>query len=806
MRTLPVFQDAVVSSEPIPQSLPPSNAAELGSSPPLWGSLGQLVRSVPAGVPLQGTELVVHTNPEASLERLVPLVDYLAAWKLLPNVSAWVLRTVERGYRIQFGAPPPPFNGVFPTVVSPEQCLVMDQEVETLLRMRPSRWSFLKTGSPGSTAALSPRTFTKCVDAALAPLRLRGIRILNYIDDWLILAQSEHMAVQHHMKELGLRLNAKKSVLSPLQRTTYLGVVWDHDAGTFVTCSNRVDPHCSHESERRPVTHCKAVPTTAGSDSSCFQHDTFWPAVHQTPTVVAQDQGVRALDMWKKPWSLSQGPVLGVPCRRVMLVTDASLTGWGVVMSGVWSGRHLTWHINCLEMLPVFRALKHFLPDLIGRHVLVRTDNTAVVYYINHQGGLRSRTLYKLAHQILVWSQDKLLSLRAVHVPGHLNMGADILSKQWLRPGEWMLHPEVVKQIWRVLGQAQVDLRRVRNVPSGTAPLGLDAMVQTWPRLRLYAFPMIALLPGVLERVRWDGVRLLLVAPYWPARAWFSDLISLLDGSPWEIVEVVETILQSRAPSMRKLYALKWKLFTSWCGHHQQDPVNCPVGTVLEFLQDRFSTGLAHSTLRVYVAAISAYHAPLGGICHALRLRPPVRHRVPTWDLAVVLEALCRPPFEPIEESSDHHLSIKTVLLLALTSLKRVKDLQALSVAPSHLEFAPGMAKAFLYPRPGYVPKVPSSAPRPIFEHWTHTSTELPCGEKLTICLSAYEFSDLPSPLGVKAHSTRGISASKAFMSGVPMQDICDAAEWSTPSTFVRFYDLDLRVAPGSSVLRPSTH
>ncbi|KAL0187576.1 hypothetical protein M9458_014675, partial [Cirrhinus mrigala] len=57
----------------------------------------------------------------------------------------------------------------------------------------------------------------------------------------------------------------------------------------------------------------------------------------------------------------------------------------------------------------------------------------------------------------------------------------------------------------------------------------LDAMVQTWPRLRLYAFPPIALLLGVLERVRRDGDRLLLVAPNWPARAWFSDLISLLD-------------------------------------------------------------------------------------------------------------------------------------------------------------------------------------------------------------------------------------------------------------------------------------
>ncbi len=71
------------------------------------------------------------------------------------------------------------------------------------------------------------------MDAALAPLQLQGIRILNYIDDRMILAQSEQMAVQHrdvvlaHMKELGLRLIAKKSVLSPLQRTNYLGVVWD---------------------------------------------------------------------------------------------------------------------------------------------------------------------------------------------------------------------------------------------------------------------------------------------------------------------------------------------------------------------------------------------------------------------------------------------------------------------------------------------------------------------------------------------------------------------------------------------------
>ncbi len=88
------------------------------------------------------------------------------------------------------------------------------------------------------------------------------------------------------------------------------------------------------------------------------------------------------------------------------------------------------------------------------------------------------------------------------------------------------------------------------------APLGLDAVVQTWPRLHLYTFP-------------WS-------LPHWG------------NCTPWS--------------------------WDSGCSDRQLDPVNCPVGTVLEFLQACFSAGLAHSTLKVHVAAIAAYHAPLGGL------------------------------------------------------------------------------------------------------------------------------------------------------------------------------------------------
>ncbi len=181
--------------------------------------------------------------------------------------------------------------------------------------------------------ALTPRTFTKCVDAALAPLRLQGIRILNYIDDWLILAHSEQMAVRHrdvvlaHMKELGLRLNAKKSVLSPLQRTTYLGVVWDSTTMQARLSPARIESILTTvKTQRRPVTHCQAVSEAAGSDGSCVQRDTFWPAVHETPTVVAQDQGVLPEG---KPASHDQGHAAMPTCLGHVEETLVLVSGPG---------------------------------------------------------------------------------------------------------------------------------------------------------------------------------------------------------------------------------------------------------------------------------------------------------------------------------------------------------------------------------------------------------------------------------------------------------------------------------------------
>ncbi len=59
----------------------------------------------------------------------------------------------------------------------------------------------------------------------------------------------------------------------------------------------------------------------------------------------------------------------------------------------------------------------------------------------------------------------------------------------------------------------------------------------------------------------------------------------------------------------------------------------------------------------------------------------------------------------------------------------------------------------------------------------------------------------LSSPLSIRAHSTRSVASSQALFRGVPLEEICVAAGWSSPHTFSRFCNLDLDTALGSQVL-----
>ncbi len=247
------------------------------------------------------------------------------------------------------------------------------------------------------------------------------------------------------------------------------------------------------------------------------------------------------------PWSDLSFLWAGVPLEQVsrhaVVYTDASAKGWGatfngLAVSGVWMGPQLHWNINCLELLAVHLALNCLTRRLQGEHVLVRTDSTATVAYINRQGGLRSCRMSQLARHLLLWNRKHLRSLRAIHIPGLLNRTADELSLAAL-PGEWRLHPQTVQLIWRRFGLAQLDLfasletshcQWSYSLTEGT--LGMDAMAHSWPQgLRKYAFPPVSLLAQTLCKIREEEEQILLVAPYWPTRTLFPELMLLVTAA-----------------------------------------------------------------------------------------------------------------------------------------------------------------------------------------------------------------------------------------------------------------------------------
>ncbi|KAI2661494.1 Gag-Pro-Pol polyprotein [Labeo rohita] len=476
---LPGLQRPVVSGEHTSRFSPPTDIVEPRCSSPLRGSLEQLVWQSPVGPPSQNSKLAIQSTPEASLERLVPLVDYLAVWKLLSNVSAWVLRTVEKSNSIQ-------------------------------------------TFQRGLSHSGGPRAGSGYGSRSRDPSEEGG-----------------------HRGGPSLRQGVR--VLQPVR-------------------------HCSEEGWR-VMSYSRSAPTQPFSHEVEVQN-----AYCQAGSVTNQVRGLVCDDRSKDAY----------------------------------------FHVS---ILPQHRKFLRFA----FRYKAYQYQGNRILNYIDDWLILAQSKSLAARHRDVVLAHMRALGLK---LNAKKKCAFSITEDNLSRLGVGFNHDAV----------ASVKKGRSLTVKQFQQLLGLMAAASN-------------MILGLLQ-LTW--VSLLLVAPYWASRVWFSDLISLLDGSPWQILvrrdllsqaggtilhplpravksvsvtpegaqlivsglstEVAETILQSKAPSTRKLCGLKWRLFTSWCGDCQLDPVNCPIGTVLGFLQARFSTGLTHFTLKVYVVVISAYHAPLGGL------------------------------------------------------------------------------------------------------------------------------------------------------------------------------------------------
>ena len=225
--------------------------------------------------------------------------------------------------------------------------------------------------------------------------------------------------------------------------------------------------------------------------------------------------------------------------------------------------------------------------------------------------------------------------------------------------------------------------------------------------------------------------------------------------------------------------------------------------------------------------------------------RPPPIRTVPSWDLAVVLNYLMGPPFEPMEKASIKDLTLKTVFLVALASARRVSEIQALDFnsmrfltqGDQHsveLAFCPGFlaknqsrdkqAEPISFPALSNIidKKEPDCVLCPVralkwyrsrtlnsrtgrtqlfLQHRQDRAQAKVTAQSISRWISSViknsyavldSSEDLQKRANVRAHETRAWSTSWARANQVPTEQILRAATWRSNMTFCSHYLRDV--------------
>ena len=266
--------------------------------------------------------------------------------------------------------------------------------------------------------------------------------------------------------------------------------------------------------------------------------------------LLSWDQSCQEDLMWWTQSRLQDGIHLYQTCPDLHFWSDASDQGWGAFLgsetaSGLWSQGEQRFSINRRELRAICLGLEVFQDRIQDNKVAIFCDNATAIAYLRNQGGTLSESLNKEAQVILRWAEEKGVSLVPQFILGRENVVADSLSRMNQVIGsEWSLNQEVFRELQRKW-PASVDLFATalnRKCQVFFAPFndplaaGTDAFLQSWEGLQAYAFPPFCLVRKVLNKARLSPrLELTLIAPYWPQKEWFPDLLEVLLEPPLQL-------------------------------------------------------------------------------------------------------------------------------------------------------------------------------------------------------------------------------------------------------------------------------
>ena len=336
--------------------------------------------------------------------------------------------------------------------------------------------------------ATAPQAFTMIVKEVKLMALSRGIRLHQYLDDWLIRAQSQEEAqvntqtVVDLTQSLGWIINQEKSELKPTQVFSFMGYEYHLDSAlvkpTQERCLKLQDLILQLKSKHVLTARClisligllasmaKMVPEgRLHMRPFQFHLKEHWRFPQSLDTLLPWTETISAhLDWWQNPTNVMKGADLHPKDHSIQLFTDASNESWGAHLEqtsakGLWSNRENRLHINVLELKAVSLALQRFKDQCQNQTVLVATDNSTVVAYINKQGGTHSVEMCALLWKIMTWCHCNQITLKTRHISGWLNVMANLLFRSnQVQSTEWSLHPQVFKQICLKWFTPHVDL------------------------------------------------------------------------------------------------------------------------------------------------------------------------------------------------------------------------------------------------------------------------------------------------------------------------------------------------------------
>ena len=424
--------------------------------------------------------------------------------------------------------------------------------------------------------ATAPPGFTMIVKEVKLMALSRGLRLHQYLDDWLIRSQSQEeaqvntRAVVDLTQSLGWIINQGKSELKPTQVFLFLGYEYHLDSALVKPTQDiwlkLQDLILQLKSKHVLTARClmSLIGLLASTEKMVpegrlhmrpfqFHLKEHWRYPQSLDSLLPWTEMISAhLDWWQNPTNMMKGADLHPKDHSIQLFTDASNDGWGALSDqssskGLWSKQEKRLHINVLELKAVSLAIRQFKDQCQNQTVLVATDNSTVVAYINKQGGTHSAEMCALLWKIMIWCHHYHITLKARHIPGCLNVMATLLSRSnQLQSTEWSLHPQVFKQICHKWFNPHLDLFATHlnhKLPLYVSPIpdqrawDIDALNINWT----------ALLHRVIRKIRQCHCLIILIAPGWPGMPWFWDLVQLSTEIPPQLPVSTTLLKQSHS-------------------------------------------------------------------------------------------------------------------------------------------------------------------------------------------------------------------------------------------------------------------